>query len=250
MARPADPNARASLIAAARAEFAKRGLVGARIEDITAACRLSKGAFYLHFSSKEALFREVVAGFSDSMEALVAERVTRFKRFVAEHGPLDERDLSERTPRYQQLIQLETDLDLHLLELIWTYRDVVHVLIRGSQGTEFESHIWELVDRRVASLTADFQLVQRSWDGRPDVSPQMFGTLVVGTYLLLGQQMSRMRERPDLALWAVELQRLFREGAFQRLPAHAPLPPLRIAAATSPRRDRARKPVRKNSRKP
>src|SRR5437660_856533 len=56
MARPADPNAKEALMAAARAEFARRGLRGARIEDITAACGLSKGAFYLHFESKEALF--------------------------------------------------------------------------------------------------------------------------------------------------------------------------------------------------
>ena len=56
MARPADPNAKEALVAAARAEFARRGLVGARVEDITAACNLSKGAFYLHVESKEALF--------------------------------------------------------------------------------------------------------------------------------------------------------------------------------------------------
>ena len=61
MARPADPHAREALVAAARAEFVKKGLRGARIEDITAACGLSKGAFYLHFPSKEALFGEVVA---------------------------------------------------------------------------------------------------------------------------------------------------------------------------------------------
>src|SRR5712692_9542285 len=63
MARHADPNAKDALIAAARREFARRGLRGARIEDITAACGLSKGAFYLHFPSKEALFGELVETF-------------------------------------------------------------------------------------------------------------------------------------------------------------------------------------------
>ena len=60
MPRHADPNAKEALVAAARAEFARGGLRGARIEDITAACGLSKGAFYLHFESKEALFGELV----------------------------------------------------------------------------------------------------------------------------------------------------------------------------------------------
>ena len=60
MARPADPHARASLISAARREFVRHGIVGAHIEDITQACKLSKGAFYLHFESKEALFKVLV----------------------------------------------------------------------------------------------------------------------------------------------------------------------------------------------
>src|SRR5947209_9943840 len=63
MPRPADPNAKEALIAAARAEFARKGLRSARIEDITSACGLSKGAFYLHFESKEALFGELVEAF-------------------------------------------------------------------------------------------------------------------------------------------------------------------------------------------
>ncbi len=41
MARPADPTAKEALVACARAEFARRGLVGVRIEDITLACSLS-----------------------------------------------------------------------------------------------------------------------------------------------------------------------------------------------------------------
>ena len=77
MARPADPHARAALIAAARAEFVKKGLRGARIEDITAACGLSKGAFYLHSSSKEALFGEVVAEFTRRWTRLVAAGASR-----------------------------------------------------------------------------------------------------------------------------------------------------------------------------
>src|SRR5712692_808680 len=81
MARPADPNAKEAVVAAARAEFARRGLRGARIEDITAACGLSKGAFYLHFESKEALFRERVTAFREATDRLTASRMTAIQRF-------------------------------------------------------------------------------------------------------------------------------------------------------------------------
>src|SRR3954467_9921630 len=103
MARPADPNAKEALVAAARAEFARRSLRGARIEDITAACGLSKGAFYLHFDSKEALLGELVHAFQARMAACAAERTEAVQKFVEEHGPVDARDAAEHTARYQEL---------------------------------------------------------------------------------------------------------------------------------------------------
>src|SRR5437762_13262923 len=86
MARPADPNAKEALVTAARAEFARKGLRGARVEDITSACGLSKGAFYLHFESKEALFGELVEKFfgeitrsSDRRHAEMAALVEKYE---------------------------------------------------------------------------------------------------------------------------------------------------------------------------
>jgi len=90
MARHADPNARDGLIAAARAEFARRGLRGARIEDITAASGLSKGAFYLHFPSKEALFGELVETFFGHLASCGERREKGQRRgpFSILHYPL------------------------------------------------------------------------------------------------------------------------------------------------------------------
>src|SRR3954454_3129836 len=116
MARPADPNARAALVTAARAEFARRGLVGARIEDITAACGLSKGAFYLHFESKEALFGDLVHAFQARMAVCSTERTEAVRKFVEEHGAVEARDVAQNSARYQQLIALDVRLDHATLE--------------------------------------------------------------------------------------------------------------------------------------
>ena len=51
---------RASLLDAAATLFARRGLYGTRIEDITEQADLGKGAFYNYFGSKEALAAEVL----------------------------------------------------------------------------------------------------------------------------------------------------------------------------------------------
>ncbi|MEA2700643.1 MAG: hypothetical protein QOI66_4914, partial [Myxococcales bacterium] len=52
---------RGEILAAARAEFAKYGLAGARIDRIARAANASKERLYAHFGDKETLFRDVVA---------------------------------------------------------------------------------------------------------------------------------------------------------------------------------------------
>src|SRR5947209_4911297 len=125
MPRPADPNAKEALVTAARAEFARRGLRGARIEDITAACGLSK-------------------------------------------------------------------------------------------GTAFEGTIWEIADAEVNRVREDFQRYQGHGVCRPDIPGELFGSLIVGTYLLLAVRMSRLQEKPDLREWARSLHTLIHEGSQPR----------------------------------
>jgi AcrR family transcriptional regulator len=233
MARPADPRARDALIAAARAEFVRKGLRGARIEDITAACGLSKGAFYLHFSAKEALFRELVEELMTALNRLIVQRKEDLERFFEAHGRLDSGEVAERAERSERLSALHAEGDLRLLELIWAFRDVMHVLLRGSQGTEFESLVWGMVDREVARVARDFDGLQGTGVCRPDVPPAVFGSLIVGTYLLLAQQMSQMEQKPDLAVWANSIHRLIREGS---QPSVAPAPaPRKPSPRQSPR---------------
>jgi AcrR family transcriptional regulator len=243
MARPADPHARAALIAAARAEFQKKGLKGARIEDITAACGLSKGAFYLHAESKEALFGEVLGLFTSEMQTLVEQRRHESESFFAEYGPLEGQDVNEGSARYERLLSLSAESDLRTLELMWAYRDVVHVLMRGSQGTNFESVMWALVDREVEQVSRDFVRLQSGRALRSDVPAEVIGSLIVGTYVLLAQRMSQMEDKPDLAAWSRSIHRLIREGCVPRAAsdvAAAPASP--PAASSSVRRAPARTP--------
>ncbi|HEX8434489.1 helix-turn-helix domain-containing protein [Archangium sp.] len=234
MARPADPHARAALISAARAEFVKKGIRGARIEDITAACGLSKGAFYLHSSSKEALFGEVVGEFLAAMDGVILQRLERTERFFAEEGPLEASDVAERSARYERLVSMNTEDDLRTLELMWAYRDVMHVLMRGSQGTDFESVMWGMVDREVARVSQEFQRAQANNACRSDVPPAVIGSLIVGTYLLLAQQMGQMEHKPDLSAWASSLHRLIREGSLP--PGFAVSPAAVLAPAPTPKK--------------
>jgi AcrR family transcriptional regulator len=206
MARTADPHARSALIAAARKEFVRFGIKGARIEDITQASGLSKGAFYLHFESKEALFGELVNGFTQKMESIVLER-ERVVRALLDHH----RDS-------QAVLALEVKYDREVLEHIWNERDVFAVLSRGAQGTAFEGLMWQLADREMKRVMENIESMKLSGTCRLDAPAELFGSLVVGTYLLMAQRMTLLEEKPDLDSWVLSLQRLIHEGLAPRPP--------------------------------
>jgi AcrR family transcriptional regulator len=52
---------RRAVLAAARSSFGKKGYAQTSVEEIAGAARVTKGAVYHHFASKEALFRAVYA---------------------------------------------------------------------------------------------------------------------------------------------------------------------------------------------
>ena len=237
MARPADPHARRSLTTAARREFAASGIRGARIEDITARCGLSKGAFYLHFKSKESLFKELVDAFQAGMNALLERRKEMMAGFFVEHGPLSARDIHGRTERYEKLVELETRLDREVLTLLWDNRDVVGVLVSGSQGTEFAGLVWEMAHKQVQRVQDDFEAIKAFGACRTDVPSALFGSMVVGTWLLVAQQMSRLQSRPDLDQWVEALHRLIREGCAPPIPARGKRTVRRSLAARNTRSD-------------
>jgi AcrR family transcriptional regulator len=223
MSRPADPHAREALVSAARAEFARRGLRGARIEDITAACGLSKGSFYLHFESKEALFKELVDALMSELGGCNHGRLQTVETFLAENGPLTPEDFRAQTERFRRWDAIELANDLRSLEIMWRYRDVMDVLITGCQGTPFERTVWQMVDAEQARIAENLRRFQQTGCLRSDVEPDLFGAMVIGTYLLVGKRMASARSKPDLASMARGLQKLIREGSLPR--GHAPHPP-------------------------
>ena len=212
MARPADPKARNALIRAARERFARHGLKGARIEDITKACGLSKGAFYLHFKSKEAVFEELLREFQRKMKAVVLTRHTGVKAFLQAEGIPTAADIRQQTPRYLQFIELNKEYDLAVLELCWEYRDVVYVTIRGVQGTAFEGKAWNVLGQTLTQLERQKQMLPKGGSFRRGVADGLVPAMLVGTYFMLCFQMVDMKKKPDLNAWAYGINRLLHEG--------------------------------------
>ncbi len=95
MVKPASPKTRdpdatrARILAAAKVEFARKGLGGARVDDIAARAKANKRMLYHYFGNKEELFRitleDAYAGIREAEARLEIEKdepVTALKRLV------------------------------------------------------------------------------------------------------------------------------------------------------------------------
>ena len=235
MARPRDPLARSALVAAARKEFVRVGIQRARIEDITNASSLSKGAFYLHFESKEALFRELVVEFEAQFEKIRAAREFSYIQLLSAGLP----ERKDPGPFVESLLALEGQNDRKVLELFWEWRDVTDVLLRGAQGTEFENVFWALLDREIARVEVETEVLMRAGLIREDLPERALGPIVVGTYLMIARRMSTLPVKPDIDQLVNSLQSVLADGVSskslraQRDRAAAP-PPARARATELP----------------
>lgn len=87
------------IVGAARSEFARYGLSGARIDRIAKSANASKERLYAHFGDKEALFRHVVAADAAEFFSAVAVRPDAVAEFAG-----DLYDLAVDKPEHLRMV--------------------------------------------------------------------------------------------------------------------------------------------------
>ena len=193
MARPARPGAHDAILEAAREEFARRGLENARVEDVARRARVSKGAFYLHFRTKDDAFREILQRFLGAMEEQAARRHDAEERFL-------ERS-SAQAPGLAERLEFECACDTEMLELMWRNRRIIAV-IDGAGGHRFARMLRDFRDRMRGMVARNLADARDCGHLRPDVDPAVTGDVIVGSYEAYVRRMSYMKEKPDLAAWS------------------------------------------------
>jgi AcrR family transcriptional regulator len=195
--RRANPDAREALVDAAREEFARHGVDGARVEDIARRARISKGAFYLHFRTKEGVFQTIL----QRLLGVLTELAARREDLICAHTAHDLR----------AALELECAADVELLEVLWRNRKVVAALDSAVMGSA--AQLVQDFRRRMGALVAD-RITERQRDGtlRPELDPRALGDVILGAYEAFGRRMVDLKEKPDLTSWARVFHVTFYEG--------------------------------------
>lgn len=191
MSRPADPTAKIALLRAAEEVFAEKGVDRAKVEDIARAAGISKGAFYLHFESKEALLRQVVESFLGRMSA----------QFTLHDSAPESADA---------LLSLWLERDLESFEFLWQSRAILGILATCAGDYQYLVDAFRMECRNTAASWIG--LLKESGLVRKDVDAELTALLMNGAYNELVTRLLTERSRPELRRWLLTTRELFVRG--------------------------------------
>jgi AcrR family transcriptional regulator len=196
MARPHDPNTKIELLRAATAVFVECGLDRARVEDITARAGRSKGSFYLHFSSKEEAFRQIV----ESTLARLADCI--------EEAPLP----SDQMRSVEETLGVWVNNDTQVFEFLWQNRRIMALLLAGGSSAHFRYLVDEFAERcqNNARQWIEWGIDQGIY--RKDLDIEVCCYMISGAYDRLARQIVQREERPNIREWVSQLQCMFLQG--------------------------------------
>lgn len=201
MPRPSDPHARARLLDAARAVFSDRGLDRAKVEDITSRAQLSKGAFYLHFESKEEAFRELLAGVVSQLEHMLDESAS--EQLAIGPGDLD-----------TIVVYLDAchQKNVEIFEFIWENRALMAMVLEGGGSASYQHLIEDFAQRAQRQTAILLQHGATLGLYRTDFDLNAAAAFLAGGFDRLARMLVREPRKPDIDALMREVEALFLRG--------------------------------------
>ncbi len=183
MARAANPNLKQQLADAATEIFATHGLAAARVSDITDRAGTSKGAFYLHFESKEAAYLEIARTFLDRLLSLLG----------CQGDVLCD-------PAAPDHLEREVAADREFMDFLWQHRRPLAMVLDGAVGTPYASMQDEFIDSVLRHMRSSIHLHQRTYPHLVNIiDPELAATMATGIVFMYARRIIR-EHRPPFAV--------------------------------------------------
>ncbi|HET9952978.1 MAG TPA: helix-turn-helix domain-containing protein [Polyangiaceae bacterium] len=208
MARPSDPQARSRLLNAAQRVFAERGLDRARVEEIAGEAGVSKGAFYLHFASKEEAFREVVTTVISRLESFLSEDcLNQVAAHCSNPMPTEAKAALTAEPLDDWL-----EGDVAIFEYVWEQRQLVRLVMEGGGSADYRHLVDHFADRVQSHVLSVLRLGVSAGLYRSDLDVHVAAAFLAGGYDRFARRLVREPQKPDLRAVVRELQALVGRG--------------------------------------
>lgn len=197
MSRIADPRAKIELLRAAESVFAEHGLAASKVEHITARAGVSKGAFYLHFESKDDCWRQIIEGFV----AKLANCLDTPKDFGS--------DLTENVCHHLEQWHRH---DLEILEFCWQNRALLKMVLAGGGGAPYAYLVDEFAGRVAEASEVWLRFAIKAGVYRKDIDTGVVSAMLSGGYERMVRALISRPKRPDIAAWSQQAIALLTRG--------------------------------------
>ncbi|MBM4343742.1 MAG: helix-turn-helix transcriptional regulator [Deltaproteobacteria bacterium] len=184
MARAANPETPGLIKAAALVEFGEHGLAQAKVSAIAERAGISKGAFYLYYESKEALYVALAREFLDEVVAHLSRHACAVDPLCADAAAI---------------IQQFASHDAALIEFFWSRRPQLSMVFRGAMGTNCAFLFDEFIDaiQRAMHATIAAQPVPTAHE--PALPPEFLAAMATGLLFMHVRRILGESDPPEVA---------------------------------------------------
>lgn len=204
MSRHADPKAKIALLAAAEAVFAEKGMERSKVEDITHRAGLSKGAFYLHFQSKDEAFRQV----AETFLARYSQTFVRPEHVSDSHG-MGPHDYLDGSAAHEE----------EMYEFLWQNRAIVQML-QPCHG-DYQYLLEAFRENITGTCCAWVRHLKKCGLYRPEVDEDFATLMIFGAYNELALRVVSAPKKPPIAAWLDAARDTFARAYGTRTLIHA-----------------------------
>ena len=184
MARAANPELPGLIKAAALVEVGEHGLAQARVSAIADRAGISKGAFYLYFESKEALYVDLAREF---LNEVVAQ--------LSQHACSVDPQCSDPIALIQQFARH----DSALLAFFWSRRPQLAMVYRGAIGTSYAFLFDEFIDAIHNAMRATIAAQPVPTAHEPVLPPDFLAAMATGLLFMHVRRILGEAQPPDVA---------------------------------------------------
>jgi len=154
---------------AALEEFSEKGFLGASLRQIVKNAGVTTGAFYVYFSSKEALFASIVEPHAAALMGRFMEAQTSFAELPEEEQP---QHMGESSRSYVDW----------MVDYICQHREPVKLLISRAEGTSYEHFVHNMVEVEVESTLRYMEVLRRLGKEIPQMNRSLCHIIASGMF--------------------------------------------------------------------
>jgi len=190
-----------NLLACAKQHFLKFGFERASIREICKDAHVTNGAFYRHFSDKEALFAVLVEQVVQNISSIYSDSVEKHFEFVRAN-----------TDELMKLWEISEDTIIQIIEYIYENFDIFRLLLTNSDGTKYANFMDDVVRLDVRDTMCLIEEVKKRGILVNELGENEWHMLVHSYYASLSEIVIHNYSKSDALKYAHTLASFFSSG--------------------------------------